>query len=47
MADDQGWRVVRFWNGDILHRQNDVLEAIVRAIEEPAGWVPHHRRCAP
>jgi very-short-patch-repair endonuclease len=44
---DQGWRVVRFWNGDILYRQNDVLEAIVRAIEEPVAWVPHPRRCAP
>jgi very-short-patch-repair endonuclease len=28
----QGYRVMRFWNGDILHRQNDVLEAIVQAI---------------
>ena|SRR5208337_1453950 len=33
---EQGWRVVRFWNGDILHRQNDVLEATVRAIDGPA-----------
>ncbi len=32
----QGYRVIRFWNGDILHRQNDVLEAIVRAIGGPA-----------
>jgi very-short-patch-repair endonuclease len=28
----QGWRMIRFWNGDILQRQNDVLEAIVREI---------------
>ena len=44
---EQGWRVIRFWNGDILQRQNDVLEAIVRAIDGPAEQDPHPRRCAP
>jgi very-short-patch-repair endonuclease len=29
----QGWRVLRFWNGDILCRTEDVLEEIRQAIE--------------
>ncbi|MGA3399287.1 MAG: DUF559 domain-containing protein [Acetobacteraceae bacterium] len=36
LLKEQGWRVIRFWNGDILHRQSDVLDAIVRAIDGPA-----------
>jgi very-short-patch-repair endonuclease len=30
-----GWRVLRFWNGDVLGTIDGVLETIVRAIEEP------------
>jgi len=29
---EQGWRVIRVWNDDILYRQNGVLDAIGRAI---------------
>jgi very-short-patch-repair endonuclease len=31
----EGWRVLRFWNDDIMHRTDDVLEAIRKAIEQP------------
>ena len=33
----QGWRVVRFWNNDILANPAGVAQAIVAALEE----VPH------
>jgi very-short-patch-repair endonuclease len=29
----RGWRVIRFWNDDILHRQETVLEEILKALE--------------
>ena len=28
----RGYRVLRFWNGDVLGRTDDVLEAIARAL---------------
>jgi very-short-patch-repair endonuclease len=28
-----GWRVLRFWNDEILHRQAMVLEEILKALE--------------
>jgi very-short-patch-repair endonuclease len=31
--EGQGWRVLRFWNDDILHRQAMVLEEILKALE--------------
>jgi len=29
----QGFRMLRFWNNDILQRTEDVLESILRALE--------------
>ena len=29
-----GWRVLRFWNNEILHNRDGVVETILRAIEE-------------
>lgn len=31
----QGWRVLRFWNNDILSNTPGVIETIVRALEDP------------
>jgi primosomal protein N' (replication factor Y) len=31
--ETEGWRVVRFWNGDVLYRTNDVLEVIRKAVQ--------------
>jgi very-short-patch-repair endonuclease len=33
--EDRGWRVLRFWNGDIMRQTDDVLEEIRKAIEPP------------
>jgi very-short-patch-repair endonuclease len=30
----RGYRVIRFWNNDVLRRRRAVLEAILRALEE-------------
>jgi very-short-patch-repair endonuclease len=30
-----GYRVVRFWNDEVLARTNDVLTEILRALQEP------------
>ncbi|MGH7033794.1 MAG: endonuclease domain-containing protein [Stellaceae bacterium] len=30
----RGWRVLRFWNNEILHNRDGVVETILRAIEE-------------
>ncbi|WP_377807303.1 endonuclease domain-containing protein [Azospirillum sp. A29] len=32
---EQGWRVLRFWNPDILTRTDDVLATILAALEQP------------
>jgi very-short-patch-repair endonuclease len=32
--ETEGWRVVRFWNDDIVRRTQDVLEAIRKAVEQ-------------
>ncbi len=34
---ERGYRVIRFWNHDVLHRRRAVLEAILRALEECAS----------
>jgi very-short-patch-repair endonuclease len=31
----QGFRVLRFWNDEVLTQTEDVLEAIIRALNEP------------
>jgi very-short-patch-repair endonuclease len=30
----QGWRVIRFWNNDVLSNTSGVTETILRALEE-------------
>jgi len=30
----QGFRVLRFWNNEVIERKNDVLESIIRALRE-------------
>ncbi len=31
----QGFRVLRFWNNDVLQRIDDVLDSILNALESP------------
>ena len=31
---DQGFRVLRFWNNEVTERRDDVLESIIRALRE-------------
>ena len=31
---NQGFRVLRFWNNDVNERRDDVLESIIRALRE-------------
>jgi very-short-patch-repair endonuclease len=31
---DQGWRVLRFWNNDILANANGVVETILKELQE-------------
>jgi very-short-patch-repair endonuclease len=33
----RGYRVLRFWNGDVMNRIEDVLGAILEALEKPQG----------
>lgn len=33
--ESRGWRVLRFWNNDVLANADGVLDAIVRALHEP------------
>jgi very-short-patch-repair endonuclease len=40
--EKRGWRVIRFWNNDILANPAGVYEAILRAL----GELPLSRRCA-
>jgi len=37
----QGFRVLRFWNGDVLHNREDVVAAILRALETPTRNASH------
>jgi very-short-patch-repair endonuclease len=30
--EDQGWKVLRFWNNDVLANPNGVIETILRAL---------------
>ena len=32
--EGQGWRVIRFWNNDVLTNTEGVVEAILRALPE-------------
>jgi len=43
--ENLGWRVIRFWNIDVLHNPDGVAEAIVAAAGEPRG--PTHPRPLP
>jgi very-short-patch-repair endonuclease len=38
----QGIRVLRFWNYEVMEQTAEVLEAILRVLEEraPSGWIP-------
>ena len=40
----QGYRVVRFWNGQINAEIDDVLEAIYAALTEPPDSAPRNAR---
>lgn len=31
--EQQGWRVIRFWDNDVLTNTNGVIEAILQALE--------------
>ena len=36
----QGFRILRFWNNEVIERQDDVLESILRALREYASPQP-------
>ena len=38
--NDEGFRVMRFWNDEVLLRTDDVLAAILAALEESSRRVP-------
>lgn len=45
--EDQGWRVLRFWNNDVLTNTEGVVETILKELSEatphppsPSGWPP-------
>ena len=44
----QGFRVMRFWNNEVIERKDDVLESIIRALREYPSPQPlsHKRRGA-
>jgi very-short-patch-repair endonuclease len=31
---EEGWRIIRFWNNDVLANADGVVETILRALEE-------------
>jgi len=31
-----GWRVVRFWNNEVVENRNGVMERLLQIIEEPS-----------
>src|SRR5437899_12368348 len=33
LLEGQGWKVIRFWNNDVLGNTNGVIEAILRALK--------------
>ncbi|MDE0390383.1 MAG: endonuclease domain-containing protein [Rhodospirillales bacterium] len=35
MLEARGWRVIRFWNGDVMSNLDGVLETIAAEIERP------------
>ncbi len=41
-----GWRVLRFWNHEILENPDGVVEAILAAVETSAAATPSPSRCA-
>ena len=36
----QGFRVLRYWNNDVIERKDDVLESIIRALREYLSPTP-------
>jgi very-short-patch-repair endonuclease len=38
--EDQGFRILRFWNNDVLNNTENVLEAILRASRNPSPGTP-------
>jgi len=40
MLERQGYRVLRYWNDDVLMRTADVLEDILRAVSQNNGTPP-------
>jgi very-short-patch-repair endonuclease len=44
---DRGYRVLRFWNNDVLANTEGVLEAIAAALSETAGIQPRGRTSSP
>lgn len=40
MVGEQGFRVMRFWNNDILQNPEGVLSRILKALELPAPLSP-------
>ncbi len=45
--ESQGFRVLRFWNNDVLGNTNGVLEAILQALRHPLPTLPHPGRGVP
>ena len=37
----QGWRILRFWNNDVLANRAGVLQTIADALGPPPGQYPH------
>jgi very-short-patch-repair endonuclease len=37
----QGWRLLRFWNNDIVENRDGVLQTIAAALGPPQGSSPH------
>jgi very-short-patch-repair endonuclease len=40
----QGFRVLRFWNNEVIERKDDVLESIIRALREYPSPQPLSRK---
>jgi very-short-patch-repair endonuclease len=39
--ESQGYRVLRFWNNEVLRETRAVMEAIYAALHEPPEGAPH------
>ncbi len=40
----EGWRVIRFWNNEILSNTEGVVEELLREMAVCRGWRPHPPR---